>query len=439
MTEAIAPPPRDGAAEGARLHQVVCTMRAFRHALLRLASGAHSVAVRAGHTSRQGVVTWLVSGALDEGDAARGPWDSFLVRRVDDRADDPLERASPVHIGVLEVWQRSGTIGVQGWVRDAGRNLPIGELLPVGPGMHRITLSGELRAEPLVANGPHPAWRLRWTRTLRALGEDAWFRLIDLHVGIVGCGRTGSVVASLVVRCGVRRVTLLDADLVERHNLGEMDVDDEAVGTPKAVAIATRLRATLSSLRPVLLPVVARAGEPVGFAAMRECDILFCCVDDDAARLTVAVAAVRRLQVFFDISTGVFRQGEELGADVRVLLPGERCTLCLGGLAHLPEAVRQVAGAGPDAPRLPTRRLGGVGSLSTVNHIAAAVAVQMLQDLVAERLQQSAWVRISRERGVVAASVVAAPEPSEGGACLCGLAGAGERRPSERGDVTFPH
>ena len=160
--------------------------------------------------------------------------------------------------------------------------------------------------------------------------------------------------------------------------------------------------------------------------AAGNCDVLFSCVDDDSARLTIGVAAARRLQLLVDVGTGVFQGGADVGADVRLIIPGERCVLCFGGLARLAEALERVIHRGPMAPPLPSLRFGGAGSLSTINQMAAATAVQLLIDLVADRLRRSTWVRFSRQHGGVVGHEVKVAEKPEAIRCLCRLTGMGD-------------
>jgi molybdopterin/thiamine biosynthesis adenylyltransferase len=108
----------------------------------------------------------------------------------------------------------------------------------------------------------------------------------------VGCGRSGSLVADLLARLGLRSLTLIDADGVEEHNLAEMALVTSAdCGRPKAVALADHLRRALAPESPVLIPVVASITAPEAYRAALDCDVLVCCPDNDAARLATALVA----------------------------------------------------------------------------------------------------------------------------------------------------
>ena len=76
------------------------------------------------------------------------------------------------------------------------------------------------------------------------IGEDGQRRLQAARVAIVGCGATGSAVASLLARSGVGTLRIIDRDYVERSNLQRQTLFDEADAAeslPKAVAAAKKI------------------------------------------------------------------------------------------------------------------------------------------------------------------------------------------------------
>lgn len=67
-------------------------------------------------------------------------------------------------------------------------------------------------------------------------------RLGLAHVAVVGCGGLGSNAAMILVRSGVRTLTLIDFDLVERSNLNRQLFFPDQLGQPKPTALADTLR-----------------------------------------------------------------------------------------------------------------------------------------------------------------------------------------------------
>lgn len=102
--------------------------------------------------------------------------------------------------------------------------------------------------------------RERYSRQVlfSGIGEEGQRRLKGARVAIVGCGATGSAVASLLARSGVGTLRIIDRDYVEPSNLQRQtlfDESDAAESLPKAVAAAKKIAAFNSQI--VVEPEVA--------------------------------------------------------------------------------------------------------------------------------------------------------------------------------------
>src|SRR5919201_1996635 len=78
----------------------------------------------------------------------------------------------------------------------------------------------------------------------RGIGAEGQRRLAAARVVMVGCGATGSAIASLLARAGVGTLRIIDRDYVEPSNLQRQilfDEQDAAESLPKAVAAARKL------------------------------------------------------------------------------------------------------------------------------------------------------------------------------------------------------
>jgi len=92
----------------------------------------------------------------------------------------------------------------------------------------------------------------------RGIGVEGQRRLQMARVAIVGCGATGSAVASLLARSGVGTLRLIDRDYVEASNLQRQALFDEADAVesiPKALAAARKIAAFNSQI--VVEPLVS--------------------------------------------------------------------------------------------------------------------------------------------------------------------------------------
>ncbi len=91
----------------------------------------------------------------------------------------------------------------------------------------------------------------RYSRQIlfREIGSEGQARLAQAKVAVVGCGATGSSLASLLARAGVGSLRIIDRDYVEPSNLQRQTLFDEADASeslPKAVAAARKI-ATFNS------------------------------------------------------------------------------------------------------------------------------------------------------------------------------------------------
>jgi molybdopterin/thiamine biosynthesis adenylyltransferase len=83
------------------------------------------------------------------------------------------------------------------------------------------------------------------------VGETGQAQLAKTRIGIVGCGATGSALASLLARAGVGYLRLIDRDYVETSNLQRQvlfDEADAAESLPKAIAAARKIAAFNSEI-----------------------------------------------------------------------------------------------------------------------------------------------------------------------------------------------
>ena len=88
----------------------------------------------------------------------------------------------------------------------------------------------------------------RYSRQIlfQGIGQEGQRRLAAGRVAIVGCGATGSALASLLARAGVGTLRIIDRDYVEASNLQRQSLfeeSDAAESLPKAIAAGRRIAA----------------------------------------------------------------------------------------------------------------------------------------------------------------------------------------------------
>lgn len=94
----------------------------------------------------------------------------------------------------------------------------------------------------------------RYSRQIlfRGIGKEGQARLAAARVALVGCGATGTALASLLARSGVGMLRIIDRDYVESSNLQRQtlfDESDAAESLPKAIAATRRIAAFNSEIR----------------------------------------------------------------------------------------------------------------------------------------------------------------------------------------------
>src|ERR1035438_6218233 len=93
----------------------------------------------------------------------------------------------------------------------------------------------------------------RYSRQIlfQPIGPQGQKKLAAARIAIVGCGATGSAMASLLCRAGVGALRIIDRDYVEPSNLQRQvlfDEADAAESLPKAIAAARKIKAFNSEI-----------------------------------------------------------------------------------------------------------------------------------------------------------------------------------------------
>ena len=132
---------------------------------------------------------------------------------------------------------------------------------------------------------PPPARKEVLKRTIDSWGEAAQNDLSRLNIGIVGLGSVGCIVAEVMARVGVSKITLIDHDTVKKHNLDRLLYATERdIGELKVMLAEKKIRehATSDNVQITSLPMSVHKFP--AYQAAIDCDVLFCCVDRPVGR-----------------------------------------------------------------------------------------------------------------------------------------------------------
>jgi molybdopterin-synthase adenylyltransferase len=204
------------------------------------------------------------------------------------------------------------------------------------------------------------------------LGLDAEEIISKCTVGIVGLGGGGSHIVQQLAHIGFQRYILYDYDIVEESNLNrligakELDVLAE---TPK-LHIAKMMIYGLQSKAHVRAFSSKWQDNP---EPLRECQIIFGCVDTYKARQELEIACRRYLMHYIDIGMDIHgKEKPVIGGQVILSSPGGLCMKCMGFLTDEKLAME-------------TALYGNAGSHPQVvwpNGVLASTAVGLAVDIV---------------------------------------------------------
>ncbi|MDO9185867.1 MAG: ThiF family adenylyltransferase [Bacteroidia bacterium] len=168
-----------------------------------------------------------------------------------------------------------------------------------------------------------------------AFGKTLIQDLSKLKVGIVGCGATGSATAMLLARLGIGHILLIDKDVVEITNLNRLHgAKSKDIDKPKVKVIALEIEEM--GLETKVVPIQDWVSSNEAKNALKSCDVIFGCTDDNSGRLLINRLAYFYLIPVIDMGLAIIVSNEEppsirnLNGRVTVLFPGCSCLLCNG-------------------------------------------------------------------------------------------------------------
>lgn len=299
----------------------------------------------------------------------------------------------------------------RGLLVQNGNYYPLDRIRLIGPGMHTIPrreVSSSSRIDSVEAE-PSKSANDPWSRLRGAVGSHAMDRMHASSVLLFGAGKLGSLIGLSLVMHGIERLTIVDFDRLESHNLfatyGATPTD---IGSSKARVLATFLH----YLRPdcAVHAMEHSVNHPAVIERGRGVDLIVDCVDNDTPRIAASMLSNRFLKPNLSLGTIVRSSSgdasdstsRELGIDVKMLLPGT-CQLCAQGIANREAAVKELATS--PAQQLHLHRPewnsdGRLGSLPSLNLMAVGMAIQLWTDLLTEQLQHSLFCRTRWVEGI---------------------------------------
>lgn len=168
-------------------------------------------------------------------------------------------------------------------------------------------------------------------RNIRAFGKDMQYRMTELHVGIIGCGGTGSALIEMLGRMGVGTLTIVDHDQFNDSNItrmhGTKSGDEKSLKTDIMAEMVKSL-----DLGTKVIKVPERLDNPITGEKLKDCDIIFSCLDDtNFTRLILNQLSVYYYVLLIDMGIGFdSRKGviHDILGRIDVITPDRACLLC---------------------------------------------------------------------------------------------------------------
>ncbi len=206
-----------------------------------------------------------------------------------------------------------------------GAFIPLAGMTVMGTPMVRSRFIGDSR--------DNEEFSEKFNRQIRAFGRDGQQTIESLKIGVVGVGGTGSLVAEQMARAGIRNLLLVDHDLIEESNLSRIfGATHQDLNRYKVDVLAEYLEKISDS---AVSKDNRSAIKQTVLARMRDCDLVFSCVDNDRTRALLNRFAHQYLIPVIDLGTRLDgRQGHITAAAGRVSILGNSFT-CLRCSNHI--------------------------------------------------------------------------------------------------------
>lgn len=169
----------------------------------------------------------------------------------------------------------------------------------------------------------------RDTRNAEFFGGFGQQRLFASNVLVVGVGGLGSALAQHLALLGVMNISLADDEQLDETNRNRFigaTVDDPVPGTYK-VDIADRLIQSIDR-RISVMPLRHQLLSPEVFQAVRECEWVFGCFDEDGPRAILNELAVAYDKKYIDLASDVPERGV-FGGRVITVTRENGCLACM--------------------------------------------------------------------------------------------------------------
>lgn len=174
----------------------------------------------------------------------------------------------------------------------------------------------------------------KFDRQIRAIGKQNQNRIQDMIVTIVGVGGTGSPLAVQLARMGVKKLQIIDRDIIDKTNLPRIYGSKEKdVGKPK-VTVLKKYIESFSKTKVESLRVDITKQNILG--DLLNSDVIFACTDNLSSRSILNDISIQYYIPLIDVGCRIHlgKDGSisQAIAKVQTVTPDNACLWCTGTL-----------------------------------------------------------------------------------------------------------
>lgn len=170
-------------------------------------------------------------------------------------------------------------------------------------------------------------------RSTRLWGKEGRRRLQNIRIGVAGAGGTGSIAIFALAIMGAGKLLVWDKDIAKKENRHRMaGITTDLVGKSKVSAMELMAR-SLATADPFVIDVYEDwATTAESLKRLKDCDLIFCCVDKFAPRVPLNDLAYAHLIPTIDMASWMHadlnHQVDALMTHAQVWAPGMPCAWC---------------------------------------------------------------------------------------------------------------
>jgi len=164
-------------------------------------------------------------------------------------------------------------------------------------------------------------------RQIRFLKERGQNTISNLNIAVIGLGGTGSPLAVMLAKMGVKNISLFDFDILEKHNLPRIyGASKSDIGKYKVDIVKKHINSFSDSTVKVYTNDIQRDSDLTSF------DFIFGCIDNHTARDILNTIAFKNAIPYIDTGTSIplGNNGEVSQSVIAVntVIPNRPCLWC---------------------------------------------------------------------------------------------------------------